>query len=480
MHLPVAGGAANKKDNIQITFSCQLRRSNIHPGKIMLTKSTFGKDFLWGVAMSALQNEGACDAEGRGASIWDVFARRAGKIKGGGKPSPACDFYYRYKDDLLLTRALGFTVFRFSISWSRILPEGTGRVNKEGIAFYHRLIDECLALGLTPYVTLYHWDLPQALEKEGGWASYQVLKWFARFASLCAEEFGDKVKDWIILNEPMGFTSLGYMLGRHAPGKKNLELFLSAVHNAAMAQAEGGRIVRDIVSKAHIGTSFSCSEVMPYKDNPADVAAARRMDALLNRLFIEPALGRGYPQEEGFLLLEKLHLHNKAWKYTDRLRFDFDFIGIQNYFSLTVRHNPIIPLVHASEVRAVTRKVPHTALGWEINAESCYRMLRRFWLYGGVKEIIVTESGACFKDTLTNGVVNDADRIAYFQQYLQAVHKAQRKGVKVKGYFAWTLTDNFEWSEGYKARFGLVHVDFKTQLRTIKNSGYWWRSFLGD
>ena len=190
----------------------------------MFTADEFGNNFLWGVAMSALQNEGACDIDGRGASIWDTFSKRNGKIKDNGKPYPACDFYYRYKDDLMLVKALGFKVFRFSISWSRILPEGTGRINKEGIAFYHKLIDECLLLGLTPYVTLYHWDLPQALEKEGGWASYQILKWFGRFVTLCTEEYGDKVKDWIVLNEPMGFTSLGYMLGKHAPGKKNLNL----------------------------------------------------------------------------------------------------------------------------------------------------------------------------------------------------------------------------------------------------------------
>jgi beta-glucosidase len=446
----------------------------------MLTPADFGKDFLWGVAISALQNEGAPETDGRGPSIWDVFAKRTGKIKGGGKPYPACDFYYRYKDDLMLAKALGFNTFRFSISWSRILPEGTGRVNKEGIAFYHRLIDECLLLGLTPFVTLYHWDLPQALEREGGWASYEIQKWFSRFASICAEEFGDKVKHWIVLNEPMGFTSLGYMLGRHAPGKKNLQLFLSAIHNAALAQAEGGRILRALVSKAHIGTSFSCSEVMPYTDSPADIAAAKRLDALLNRMFIEPALGRGFPQDDNFSLLHKLHMHNKAWKYTDRYRFDFDFIGIQNYFALTVKHNALIPYVQASEVKASTRKVPHTAMGWEINADSFYNMIRRYWLYGGVKEIIITESGACFKDTLTGGVVNDTQRIQYFNDYLQAALRAKKKGINIGGYLVWTLTDNFEWSEGYKARFGLVHVDFKTQLRTIKNSGYWWREFLSQ
>jgi len=443
-----------------------------------ISSRSFGPDFLWGIAIAAAQNEGAYNIDGRGLSIWDTFSRRQGKIKGSGKPYEACDFYYRYKDDLMLVKALGFTVFRFSISWSRILPEGTGRVNKDGIAFYHKLIDECLKLGLVPYVTLYHWDLPNELQKNGGWVSHQMLKWFMRFTTVCCEEYGDKVKNWIILNEPMGFTSLGYMLGMHAPGKTGLSNFLPAVHNAALCQAEGGRIVRSMVSKANIGTTFSCSEVVPNTQREEDVLAAKRADALLNRLFIEPALGRGYPQEENFPLLEKLHIYNKAWKYTDRMRFNFDFIGLQNYFPITVKYNALIPYLHASEVKAVSRKVPHTAMGWEINADSFQRMIKRFWLYGGVKEIIVSENGAAFKDELVNGVVNDTQRIDYFQQYIAAMHRAKKEGVNVNGYFAWTLTDNFEWSEGYAARFGLVHLDFKTQLRTIKDSGYWFRDFL--
>jgi beta-glucosidase len=443
-----------------------------------LTSSSFGKNFHWGVAISAAQNEGAWNLHGRGASIWDDFARKQGKIKGGGRPLIACDFYHRYKDDLLLAKAMGFNSFRFSISWSRVLPEGMGRVNKEGIAFYDRVIDACLELGLTPFITLYHWDLPSALQKEGGWASHQMLKWFSRFVQVCTQAFGDRVKHWIVLNEPMGFTSLGYMLGKHAPGKTGLQYFLPAVHNAILCQAEGGRIVRANVPRAIIGTSFSCSEVHPHTQREDDIKAARRADILLNRLFIEPLLGRGYPEEPGFQLMDKLHLHNKAWKYTERMQFNFDFIGIQNYFSTTVRYQPLIPYVQAMEVKARSRKVPHTAMGWEIAPDSFYRMLKRFWLYGGVKEIMVTESGAAFADQVLNGQVNDTERVDYFQQYLQALLRAKKEGVNISGYFAWTLTDNFEWAEGYKARFGLVHVDHTTQLRTIKSSGFWFRNFL--
>ncbi|MFT3979106.1 MAG: GH1 family beta-glucosidase [Ferruginibacter sp.] len=443
----------------------------------MPAAADFGKDFLWGVATAAAQNEGAAFTDGRTASIWDNFAKRSGKIKAGVKPTGACDFYHRYKEDLLLVKALGFKVFRFSISWSRVLPEGTGKINKEGIAFYNNIIDECLQLGLIPFVTLYHWDLPQVLEKEGGWTSHRMMSWFTRFATVCAEAFGDRVKHWMVLNEPMGFTSLGYMLGKHAPGKTGLKNFFPAVHNAVLAQADGGRIIRSLVKQANIGTSFSCSEIIPYTDKKEDVLAAHRMDILMNRLFIEPSLGKGYPRED-FKFLEQLELANKAWKYTERMRFDFDFIGLQNYFPLVIRYNALIPVVHASDVKASARKVPYTAMGWEVNADSFYRIIRKFWKYGSVKQIIITENGAAYKDNVKSTGIHDPQRIDYFQKHLEALHRAQVHGVNIGGYFAWTLMDNFEWAEGYKARFGLVHVDHNTQLRSIKDSGYWFRDFL--
>jgi len=442
-----------------------------------LSAKDFGPHFLWGVAMAAAQNEGAWNEDERGPSIWDVFARRQGKIKGSAKPYTATDFYHRFKDDLLLVKALGFNTFRFSISWSRIMPDGAGKINQAGLGFYHQLIDECLKQGITPFITLYHWDLPQALEQKGGWTSHLMNKWFIKYAGVCAEAFGDKAKNWIVLNEPIGFTSLGYMLGRHAPGKTGLDNFLKAVHHAALAQADGGRVLRSEIKNAYIGTSFSCSEVIPFTQKAEDVEAARKMDILLNRLFIEPLLGKGYPNEN-FKLIEKLELVNKAWKFTERLRFDMDFIGVQNYFPLVVKHSPFIPYVNAIEVKAKNRKVPHTAMGWQISPDGFYNMLKKFWKYGAVKEIIVTESGAAFNDKLVHGQVFDPERTQYHQQYLQALLQAKKDGIRVKGYMAWTLTDNFEWSEGFNARFGLVHTDFKTQLRTVKQSGYWFRDFL--
>lgn len=442
-----------------------------------LSVKDFDDPFFWGVAMAAAQNEGAWNEEGRGPSIWDVFARRQGKIKGKAKPYVSNDFYHRFKDDLLLVKALGFNSFRFSLSWSRILPEGSGKINQAGLQFYHKLIDECLKQDITPFITLYHWDLPQALEQKGGWASPLMNRWFIKYATVCAEAFGGKAKNWVVLNEPFGFTTLGYMLGKHAPGKTGLNNFLKAVHHAALAQADGGRVLRSIIKNAYIGTSFSCSEVRAHTNNPDDTEAARKTDILLNRLFIEPLLGKGYPNEN-FKLIERLELVNKSWKYTEQLRFDMDFIGLQNYFPVVVKHSPFIPYVNATEVKAAARKVPHTAMGWEISPTSFYNMLKRYWKYGAVKEIIVTESGAFFPDKIINGQIADVQRMEYHQQYLQALLHAKKDGVKINGYMAWTLTDNFEWSEGYHARFGLVHVDFKTQLRTVKQSGYWFRDFL--
>lgn len=442
-----------------------------------ISRDDFGDDFKWGVVISAFQNEGAHDADGKGLSIWDTFTTRKGKIRDKTDARHACDFYNRYREDILLAKQMGFNVFRFSLAWPRIIPEGTGAVNQAGIDFYQRVIDYCLELGLEPYVTLYHWDLPHALEQKGGWCHRGTVHAFENFATICAQVFGHKVKNWIILNEPFGFTSLGYMLGVHAPGKFGLSYFLPAVHHVALAQAEGARVIRAEVPHARIGTTYSCSHIIPYTQSEQDVRAAARADALFNRLFIEPALGMGYPSD-AFPLLKRIERRYALWRDWDKLPFDFDFIGIQNYFPLVVRYNPFMPYVQVSEVKARYRNVPLTSLGWEISGTGMYNILKQFGAYEGVKELMVTESGAAFDDNLLGGNVADENRIAYFKEYLEAVLKAKKEGVPVTGYFAWTLTDNFEWAEGYKARFGLVHVDFATQQRTIKASGHWFRQLL--
>lgn len=438
----------------------------------------FGKDFHWGVALAAQQNEGGRNAGGRTDSIWDTFAEVKGKVKNGDTIGDACDFYHRYEEDIRLTKLLGFNSFRFSISWSRILPDATGKANAAGIAFYHKIIDACLTAGLQPFVTLYHWDLPLCLELQGGWTSQRMPVWFRHFAKVCAKNFGDKVKYWLILNEPMGFTSLGYLLGQHAPGKRNMKGFFTAVHNALLAQSIGGKTIRNFTQNAIIGTTFSCSEIIPFRQTEEDFDAAKRVDAMMNRLFIEPALGLGYPTIGNFNLLERMEIHNLAWRYKQNMKFDFDFIGLQNYFPLVVKYNALIPYIHASEVKAKDRKVPTTALGWESNSDSFYNIIQQFAQYKGVREIMITENGAAYKDKITDGLINDNNRIEYFKKHLAALKKAQGNGTNITGYFAWTLMDNFEWALGYRAKFGLVAVNRETQKRTIKKSGYWFQSFL--
>ncbi|WP_316799933.1 GH1 family beta-glucosidase [Pedobacter frigidisoli] len=443
----------------------------------MIKSSDFGDEFLWGVAVAATQIEGAAAEQGKGPSIWDSFAAKSGKIKKGHKLDITCDFYHKYVEDIALVTLLGFKVFRFSISWSRILPLGKGETNPLGIRFYHNVIDECLSQGIVPYITLYHWDLPQALENEGGWTSFSINAAFNAFVSICALEYGDKVKNWIVLNEPFGYTSLGYMLGVHAPGKTGLSNFFPAVLHTALAQAEGGKILRAEVSNANIGTTYSCSEIVPYTQSENDILAAKRVDCLMNRLFIEPAQGLGFPTA-GWDVLEKFQLEYGTWRLQERMKFDFDFIGLQNYFPLTVKYNAFIPVIQAWEVKAKSQRKPHTAMGWEINAESFYNIIKQFAAYPNVKNIMVTENGAAYHDKLVNGHVVDAERIEYFKLYLNALLKAKQEGIKITGYMAWTLMDNFEWAEGFNARFGLVHTDFKTLERTIKYSGYWWQEFL--
>lgn len=442
-----------------------------------MRSSDFGNDFLWGVATAAAQIEGAASSYGKGPSIWDTFAKRNGKIKKGNHLEVACDFYHRYASDIALVKTLGFKIFRFSIAWSRIFPFGKGALNQEGIQFYHDVIDECLRNDIIPYITLYHWDLPEALAKEGGWTAYNINADFNEFVMLCAKTYGDKVKNWIVINEPFGFTSLGYMLGVHAPGETGLTNFFAAAQHTAIAQADGGRILRAEVSNARIGTTFSCSEIIPYTHSQTDILAAKRVDCLMNRLFVEPALGMGFPTAN-WDVLEKFAVSHSTWRHQDRMSFDFDFIGLQNYFPLVVKFNAFIPVIQAWEVKAKNRKQPHTAMGWEINANSFYNIIKQFATYPNVKEVMITENGAAFHDKLVDGKVHDAERIAYFKLYLEAMLKAKNEGINITGYMAWTLMDNFEWAEGYQARFGLIYNDFKTQQRTIKDSGYWWQEFL--
>ncbi|GAB3509022.1 GH1 family beta-glucosidase [Spirosoma knui] len=454
--------------------------SSFTPLGLDLNRQAFGPSFTWGTATAAYQIEGAVDRDGRGPSVWDTFCHQKGKIKTGEHADIACEFYDRYESDLQLHKAMGFDAFRFSLAWPRILPDGTGRINEAGLAFYDRLIDKCLELGITPWITLYHWDLPQALENQGGWPNRNIVAWFAHYVDICTKAFGHKVKHWIILNEPLAFSVLGYFTGQHAPGRRSFRSLLPVIHHTALAQAEGGRIVRQNVPDAHVGTTFSCSPIDPFTDSPRDQAAAARVDALLNRLFIEPVLGLGYPTRELPFLGG---IAKKVAKPGDmeRMAFDFDFIGLQHYFRAVVEQSYFMPYLWAKDVSPLRRGVQTiTEMGWEVYPESMYRVIRQFGQYADVKKIYITESGAAFYDTVHNGEVNDVARREYHQNYLRNVLRAKQEGFPVEGYFAWTFLDNFEWAEGYRPRFGLVYVDFRTQQRIVKASGRWFQQLLTD
>jgi beta-glucosidase len=436
-------------------------------------KDNFGDDFFWGIATSAYQIEGAWNLDGKGESIWDRFTQKTGNVKDKTNGNEAIDFYHLYESDLRLLKSLNLENFRFSFSWPRIFPDGVGQINEKGIDFYDRMIDKCLELGIEPWATLYHWDLPQKLEEKGGWANREIVDWFSEYVDLCTRKFGDRIHHWMVLNEPAGFTTLGYLAGLHAPGQKGINKFLAAVHHASLCQAEGGRIIRNNVKNAHIGTTFSCAFAEPSKPNEKNRKAAERLDVMLNRLFIEPSLGMGYP-------FESLPALKKMEKYIqpgdiENLKFDFDFIGIQNYFRVISKPS-FIPYVWANRVKP-DDDAELTEMGWEVSPDGIYNIIRQFAKYP-IKEMIVTENGAAFADQILNGKINDQQRIDFFKRYLTQILKAKNEGINITGYFIWTFVDNFEWNEGFRPKFGIVHNNPQTQQRAVKESGYWFRNFL--
>lgn len=443
-----------------------------------LRRSMFGKDFKWGVSTAAFQTEGAYDAEGKGRSVWDVFTERKGKILNAHHAKIACDFYNRYPEDIALVKKLNIPNLRFSVSWPRLLPSGKGNINQKGIDYYNRIIDSCLQHEIDPWLTLYHWDLPHDLELKGGWTNRDIISWFSDYAALCAKHYGDRIKNWIVMNEPMVFTGAGYFLGLHAPGRTGLKNFLPAVHHSILSMSAAGRILKETLPHASVGTTFSCSHIEPYSNNLKDIAAAGRADVLFNRMLIEPVLGMGYPETD-LPVLKKIRKYFRP-EDEGKLPFDFDFIGIQNYTREVVKYSFFTPYLKASLVKAKDRKVTMTSMGWEVYPEAIYHMIKKYNSYPRIKKIYITENGAAFPDKLVNGKVNDSERINFIRENLKQVLRAKNEGFNADGYFVWTITDNFEWAEGYHPRFGLVHIDFDTQKRTVKLSGSWYAQFLNE
>ncbi len=438
-----------------------------------MTELQFPKDFTWGTATAAYQIEGAANEDGRGASIWDTFAHTPGKTQNGDTGDVACDHYHRTRDDIQLMKALNINAYRFSIAWSRIFPQGRGRVNELGLDFYNRLVDDLLEAGITPYVTLYHWDLPQALEDEGGWLRRGIAEDFAAYADTMSSALGDRVKHWITFNEPWCVAWLGYMIGEHAPGytSDNPANALAATHNLYRAHGLSVPLIRRNSAEAQVGITLNVSPAEPATDKPDDMAATVFYDGWFNRWYLDPLFRGQYPAD--LLSFYSAFMPEIQPGDMETIAAPLDFLGV-NYYSRAVIEasgNPLIPF------QGVRPEGEYTEMGWEVYPHALYTFLKRLQADYNPRAIYITENGAAYVDELTpEGRVHDEQRKAYFASHLEAVQHAVDDGVAVKGYFAWSLMDNFEWSHGYTKRFGLYYVDYATQQRTLKDSGAYYAS----
>lgn len=439
--------------------------------------SEIDSDFIWGAATAAYQIEGGAQSDGKGPSIWDDFAHR-GKIKNRDTGDIACDHYHRMEADVDLMQSLGLQAYRFSISWPRILPDGTlaGGINRSGLDFYDRLTDRLLAAGIRPFATLYHWDMPLALERNGGWLNRDIAHHMADYAACCVSRLGDRVKDWIILNEPFVYCVLGYGIGYFPPGRIGLRKFLRASHHTLLAQGTTARAMRAANSNLILGTTISTVAGEPISQKRAHLRALRRHDAFFNRLYVDPVFGRGYPVQE-LPFLKKIERFAKP-DDMEIIQYPFDFLGLNHYTRKIVRSARWLPWMGFRELK------PHKAaevtdMGWEVYPEGLYAILKEFAAYPEIPALFITENGAAFADTVSaDGNVHDAARQRYLQEYIRMVLKAKSEGVPIKGYFVWSLLDNLEWREGYAKRFGIIHVDFASQKRTLKDSALWYRDFI--
>jgi beta-glucosidase len=432
----------------------------------------FPRTFVFGVATSAYQIEGAHDADGKEPSIWDVFCRRPGAVDDGSTGNIACDHYRRYREDVAHMAALGVDAYRFSISWPRVLTNGSG-VNAAGLDFYDRLVDALLEGGIRPFATLYHWDLPQSLQELGGWTSPDTVKRFTEFAHVVGARLGDRVRDWITINEPEVVAFVGHAYGRHAPGLRDPRLALRVAHQLLLAHHSASAAIRAEVRHARVGISLNLAPVHPASGSNEDVAAARRVDGYLNRWYLDPLSGRGYPSDMVDWYGELLD--SEAVNDMHGYRGDLDFLGI-NYYSRQLVRAASAGLVASQQVRV--RGATYTSMGWEVYPQGLSEILQRVARDYGPRAMYLTENGAAFDDHPQNGGVPDAARTRYLAAHFAEAARAIEAGVPLDGYFIWSLMDNFEWSNGYTKRFGIVYVDYATQQRVDKESARWYREFL--
>ncbi|NLW58951.1 MAG: beta-glucosidase [Firmicutes bacterium] len=433
-------------------------------------------DFYLGVATSALQIEGSLAADGSGQSLWEVFAAQPGKVFNNDTPALACDHYRRCEADLDLMAALGIEMYRFSTAWPRIFPAGAGALNQKGLDFYARLIDGLLERGIEPMLTLYHWELPQTMQERGGWANRDVAKYFADYAGTMLERFGDRVKYWITHNEPWVTTVLGYWEGVHPPGTKDFAVASQVAHHLLYSHQLVWRIFQELnLPQGQLGIALNLSPVHAASNQPADLAAADRYDAFLNRWFMDPVLKGTYP--EALCTLWREQGVSYPLERMDELQAGtINFLGINYYTRNRVQAGSGDALYALLRLEQLPPELPATEMGWEIYPDGLYELLTRISRENKELPLFITENGAAFPDQVdADGRVKDEQRIAYLEAHLAQVRRAKEEGVNVRGYLVWSFLDNFEWTYGYSKRFGLVYVDYATQKRIIKDSGYWYR-----
>ncbi|MFZ9043263.1 MAG: GH1 family beta-glucosidase [Candidatus Nanopelagicaceae bacterium] len=430
-------------------------------------------EFIWGVATSSYQIEGAANEGGRGQSIWDTFCKVPGKVANFDNGDIACDHYHRFKEDLDLMKWMGVKAYRFSVAWPRVIPDGVGRVNEMGLDFYDRLIDSLLEREIAPWLTMYHWDLPEALQLRGGWNNREVVEWFGEYAEMLTSRFGDRVKNWMTLNEPLCSAWLGHLYGDMAPGIKDLQTALNVSHHLLMSHGLACQVIRSNVSEANVGIVINVTPAVPATDSQEDSNAAQLADGFDNRWFLDPVFGRTYPADVIDTLGASPEIHSGDMKLIAQ---DLDFLGLNFYFRQTVaadQNSKPLP------IRSVNREnVKRTAMNWEVHPQAFEEILLRISKEYSPKAIYITENGSAWNDEVINGEIIDDERIDYLARHLDAMRSAKNQGAPILGYFAWSFLDNFEWAYGYEKRFGLIYVDYKTQKRTPKKSAFFYRQLL--
>jgi beta-glucosidase len=445
--------------------------------------ASFPRGFLFGAATSAYQIEGAWNEDGKGESVWDRFAHTKNRIRSGETADVACDHYHRYESDLSLLKTLGIPAYRFSISWPRIFPDGKGPMNQRGIDYYDRLVDAVLAAGAVPFATLFHWDLPQKLQDRiGGFRSPECSRLFAQYAGTVVRRLSDRVKHWVTVNEPWVYAMPGELMGILAPGNRNPWAASNTLHNLLVAHGLGVRAIRSVATDLAVGAVVNLAPVHPLTATPRDIEVADFANQFYNGLQLQPLLKGRYPD-----LPKQLDIFRPKVEPGDMeiISTPCDFIGVNYYTRAWASHKWYVPFLGGwikdavpADREYVEDGVLHTAMGWEVHPEGLREVLSSLQHEYGNPPVYITENGAAFYDRLEDGKVHDAGRTAYLQDHLAMLRKAMGSGANVRGYFVWSLLDNFEWSSGFSKRFGLVHVNYKTQTRTIKDSGYWYANFI--